>query len=298
MLHLCGYRTDNLGCDTHTCAINITLLSVEMSVSEEVDPTFYLKLGFTPQGPYHALKEFPLVHLHRFFAQKRFTSNEGELLRVLDYGCGPVVAYDISAAGLNAEIVLAEYRAEYRSALNEWLNESATAWDWSPYIKYVVQNVEEGDEKEATEREERLRKAIKAVVACDITQDPPIAEGYEGPYDVVMSMLCIENACITQDEYKAAVKTIAALVKKGGNLVLYSTVRNRGEHDQTPGYYFIRESKYVQVALPMKFVLKTLEENGFTVVETNILPEEATATFNSLGMTDMETAAFIIAAKS
>ena len=32
-------------------------------------------------------------------------------MRVLDYGCGPALAYDISPAGTNAdsEIVLAEY---------------------------------------------------------------------------------------------------------------------------------------------------------------------------------------------
>ena len=268
-----------------------------MSLSKEVNPTFYLEIGFTPQGPYRAIKEFPLAYLHRFFAQKHLISNGGEPLRVLDYGCGPVVAYDISAAGLNVEIVLAEYGAKCRSALNEWLSHSPTAWDWSPYIKHVIQNVEGRNEKEAIEREESLRKAIKAVVACDITQDPPIAEGCEGPYDVIMSMLCIENGCLTQEEYKAAVKRIASLVKRGGNLLLYSSIRNREEHDQTPGYYYVGETKHIQVALPLKFVLKTLEENGFTVAETNILPKEAAATFNSLGATDLETAAFITATK-
>ena len=168
-----------------------------MSVSKEVDPSLYLESRYKPQDVYHAIKEFPLLQLHRFFTQKCLTSNGRESLKVLDYGCGPVVAYNISAAGLNAEIVLAEYGAKCRSALNEWLSHSPTSWDWSPYIKHVVQNVEGRDEKEATEREESLRKAIKAVVACGITQDPPIAEGYEGPYDVVMSMLCIENGCLT-----------------------------------------------------------------------------------------------------
>ena len=47
-------------------------------------------------------------------------------------------------------------------------------------------------------REETLRKAIKVIVPCNITQDPPIAKGYEGPYDVMMSMLCIENCCLTR----------------------------------------------------------------------------------------------------
>ena len=114
-----------------------------MSVSQEVDPSLYLEGRYKPQDVYHAMKEFPLLQLHCFFAQKRLTSDHGgEPLNVLDYGCGPVVAYDISAAGLNVEIVLAEYGAKCRSALNNWLNHSPTAWDWLPYIKHVVQNIE------------------------------------------------------------------------------------------------------------------------------------------------------------
>ena len=49
-------------------------------------------------------------------------------------------------------------------------------------------------QKEAIECKEC---AIRAVLACDITQDPPIAEGDGQPYDVVMSMLCFENGCLT-----------------------------------------------------------------------------------------------------
>ena len=60
-------------------------------------------------------------------------------------------------------------------------------------------------------RKQDMLKAIKAIVPCDITQDPPIAKGYEGPYDVVMSMLCLETACRTRVEYTAAVKRLATI---------------------------------------------------------------------------------------
>ena len=98
---------------------------------------------------------------------------------------------------------------------------------------------------------------------CNITQDPPIAQGYEGPYDVVMSILCIENGCLSKDEYKAAVMRMALLTKKGGNVLLYSSVRNRGEHDETPGYYHVGKEKHIQVALPLQFVMMTLKEAVF-----------------------------------
>ena len=42
-------------------------------------------------------------------------------------------------------------------------------------------------QNEAIEREECLRSITRAVVPCDVTQDPPIvAEGFGGPYDAVM----------------------------------------------------------------------------------------------------------------
>lgn len=71
---------------------------------------------------------------------------------------------------------------------------------------------------------------MKTIIPCNITQNPPIAKGYEGLYDVVMSMLCMENGCLTRQEYQAAVKRIATLIKRDGSLLLYTSIRNRKEN--------------------------------------------------------------------
>ena len=269
---------------------------LEMAVSHEVDPITYLEMCFTQNDANKSLKEFALKNVHNYFAQKHSTS-ERMPLKVLDYGCGPVIAFDISAAKGEAEIVLAEYGEKCRQALQDWLNRHPSAWDWTPYIEHVVCDLEKKDKSEVIQREENLRKVIKAVVPCDITQDPPIAQGYEGPYDVVMSILCIENGCLTKDEYKAAVRRIASLTKKGGNFLLYSSVRNRGEHDETPGYYHVGKEKHIQVALPLQFVMTTLKESGFLVAEINELPMEKSAALHESDKTDLESTAFIIATK-
>ena len=60
------------------------------------------------------------MNIHKFFTQK-LSVTTGIPLKVLDYGCGPVLAYDVSAAGANVEIVLAEYDETYRNALQDWL---------------------------------------------------------------------------------------------------------------------------------------------------------------------------------
>ena len=269
-----------------------------MAVSHEIDPKIYLETRYKQQNGYKSMTDFALVNVHKFFAQKHLTST-GVPLKVLDYGCGPALAYTISAAGVNAEIVLAEYGQKCRNALQDWLNHSPSAWDWTPYTKHVVCDLEGKDESEVQEREEDLRKAIKAVVPCNITQDPLIAKGYEGPYDVVMSMLCIENGCLTRNEYKAAVRRLAILVKRGGNFLLYSSVRNREENDDTPGYYSVGNERHIQVALPLQFVLTTLKESGFAVVETNELPEKENDALRKVAGTqsDLESTAFITATK-
>ena len=271
-----------------------------MSVSTGVDPTAYLELYFGPQSV-HVIKEFALEQVHHFFSTHHLTSHGNVTgYKVLDYGCGPVVAYCISAARLpNVEIVLAEYSSSCRFALMEWMNRAPSPWDWQPCIKHVVQDFERRDEREALEREKTLRKSIKSVVACDITKDPPIAEGYDEPYDVVMSFLSIECGCLTRDDYRAAVKRMSNLVKSGGNYLLHTTIRNRKEHDLTPGFYTIGGTKHLEVALPLQFVLMTLEENGFIVIETNMLPENGRAALCSEygRVSDLESTAFIIAKK-
>ena len=104
------------------------------------------------------MKDFALVNVHNFFMQKHSTS-KGVLLKVLDYGCGPAVAYDISAAAAeSSEIVLAEYGETCRNALQDWLDRGPSAWDWTPYIKYVVCDLEGKDESKVQKQEEDLRK--------------------------------------------------------------------------------------------------------------------------------------------
>ena len=207
-----------------------------------------------------------------FFATKS-ASHRGEHLQVLDYGSGPVIANVISAASvMDLEIVLAEHTEKSRKAVQDWLDNKPSAWDWHPYLKYIVQTLEGKGEGETWRRAAALRASIKAVVPCDITQDSPIAKEFEGPYDIVMSMLCIENGCLTREEYKLAVhvQKIAGLIKPGGTFLLHSTVRNK----EGQGYYHVGVNKYVQVALPLQFLLTTLEETGFTKITKNMFDSE------------------------
>ena len=256
-----------------------------------LDPTKYLQKCFKSPDE-RPLSRFVLENLHQFFTTKCF-QHPGHTPRVLDYGCGLVIANVISAAGIGSDIILAEFTEKSRQAIQQWLDSEPSAWDWSPYFKYIVQNLEGKEREETHKREETLHKAIKGVVTCDITQDPPIAKEFEGPYDVVMSILSIENGCLTREEYKTAVQKIAGLIRTGGTLLLNSTVRNK----EGLGYYYVGEHKYVQVALPLQFVLTTLEENGFIDITKNIFWDNESMIKHNDGKSDLETIAFITATK-
>ena len=74
-----------------------------------------------------------------------------------------------------------------RDTVQLWLDKSPNAHDWTPFFRYVVQTLEGKGEEEIVRREEQLRKAVKAVIYCDLLEDPPVPPGYEGPnYDVVL----------------------------------------------------------------------------------------------------------------
>ena len=99
-------------------------------------------------------------------------------LRILEIGCGPVIAWQISAAPFASEIVMADLVQSCRDAVQLWLDKSPKAHDWTPFFRYVVQTLEGKGEEEIAKREEQLRNAVKAVIYCNAlefhqaTKDP------------------------------------------------------------------------------------------------------------------------------
>lgn len=255
------------------------------------DPTTYLERRFkNPGAGVSAMINFALENLCQFF--KDWPKGR-QAPRVLDYGCGPVIAYDISAARVASEIVLAEYTKKSRELIKKWLDHDPSAWDWSPYFKHVVETIEGKSKSEAFEREETMRKVIKAVVPCDISSEHPIAYGYEGPYDIVISTLAIESGCKTRADYKAAIKKIFALLSRGGHLLLYVSIRNK----EGLGCYYVGEQKFHPLCLTEHFVLTTLTESGFTIVKNSPLPQEGSMAIQQSTHTDLDSTTFVVAVK-
>ena len=101
------------------------------------------------------------------------------------------------AATKASEIILFDYSPNNRSFLRKLLNSDNRAFDWTPHFNLFVGKLEGKEEEAVAESEEQLRAAVKAVVQCDMTQDPPILDGYDQLYDVVISSLVLDIAQTT-----------------------------------------------------------------------------------------------------
>lgn len=197
--------------------------------------------------------DFLLKQLNDFVSSSKLTPNS---MRVLDYGCGPSMVYEIGIAPIASEIVLAEFNDSHRAFLQKWLDRDPSTCDWSPYFKHVVETIEKESKEEAAKRENEVHMKIKGLVPCDIMQDRFIAEGYEGPYDIVMSFLCLDGGCmIDTRSYEVGIKRLASLVKEDGWFLLYST---HAEHSDT-AFYKIGATMLRIVHLRKDFVIEVLE---------------------------------------
>ena len=105
--------------------------------------------------------------------------------------------------------------------------------------------------------EERTRDAIKEVIPCDINNDNILLDPSKGPYDFVMSSLCLEAACMTKQSYIKAVGKLCGLIKPGGKLF------QNGVLGQT--FYMVKEFNFFSLSLTQKEITEALEAASMAV---------------------------------
>ena len=237
----------------HVHSSNIVSLS---EYADTFDSNIFLQSSWGKDGLYSERIPHKLTCYHNAF------NNLSPNLKVLDYGCGPVIANVISAATKASEIILAEYTEQNRKTMQQWINGDPTSFDWSTYFKFVVQELEGKSEKEVKERQDLVRKLVKAVVHCDITQEPPIESGYDDAYDVVVCSLVFEGTAQDSEEYAANIARVGKLVKSGGSFFIYGV-------DNPLRYYMVGNHKFPNVHVTAESAKKVVEDAGFTEVRVD-----------------------------
>ena len=196
-----------------------------------------------------------------------FSSHPGENLSVLDFGSGPSVLGGISAAPKAKEIILSDYTESNRQAARDWLDGKDSAFDWTGYFRYVVQEIEGKGAEEVSAREGLVRKVVKDVVPCDVNADPPVPAEYDRQYDAVIC--CLVLACATQsrEDYEAAVNRLAKLVAPGGLFLFFGVERSKDV-----GFYILGDKKFKSIGVTSEFVVKSMEKAGLSVSVVNKIP--------------------------
>lgn len=183
------------------------------------EPDDFLSHHFYDIHPVH--NQVTLDGLHDLYSNKYREKTD---LKVLEVGCGPAIAYQISAAPHASKIVMAELVERNRDAIRLWVDKKPGAYVWTPFLRYVVQRLEGKGEEEVTKREEQLRRVITSIIPCDATENPPIPPGYEGPYDVVLETSLLTTICTNEDDLVAALIRMSKLLKPGGTFASKSYV--------------------------------------------------------------------------
>ena len=220
--------------------------------------------------------DFMLKNLSNFYGEFAPESD----LKVLDYGCGPTLAFSISAAPKARRIVLADYSQSSLDSIAQWLERDPCAYNWTPTFEHVLRDLEDldgdGDGNSAefaaaiAQREECLRRSVEGMVRCDVRKDDFLAERYIRIYDVVMCFLCLESAFEDRQGYKSGIEKLSSLLEVGGYLLLSCALREGRDASQTS--YFVRGVEFNDVVLDKDFVLGTLKECGFKVAKEDYLP--------------------------
>ena len=206
----------------------------------------------------------PLEYVDHAFNNQTFDFKRGNALRccyeglkslpdglkILDYGTGPSLHETVLTAAKASEIVLSDYSAVNRKALQLWLDNDPAAYDWLPHFRRTLREFEGMGEGDVLERVERMRHVVKAVVHCVLSQDPPIERGYDVPYDLINSCFCLCVASKSHEEYRQGVVKLGRLLKPGGVLMIYES-----EHKKCQFLtYHVKQHKFYYVAVTSEFV--------------------------------------------
>ena len=227
----------------------------------QFDPQDYLKY-YTEVS---AWLSYPLKALHDLFQSYGTTAR----LKVLDFGCGPIPVYQCSATPYASEIVFAEYTERNREALQMWIDKDPKSFDFTPFFKYVVQDLEGKGEDEVIKRQDELRKHVKGVIPCDVRSDPPLLlPGYEGPYDIILCSLSLSAASSTEEEFNQVITKLTKYLKTGGKLVIFDA------ECEFQGYYYVGKELFPVLYITPDLLTSTFKENGYTDVSISRKPHE------------------------
>lgn len=230
------------------------LLTGGEDYEKEFDPKDYLATYYSFDSGAMAENEILKFNLEKLFQTFSKGGVEGDVL--IDIGSGPTIYQLLSACEAFREIIVTDYTPKNLQEVQKWLNNEPGAHDWSPATQYVC--ALEGDRSKWKEKEANLQRTVTRVLKCDVNKFPPLGSAQVPPADCILTLLALECACPDVDAYRAALRSLAGLLKPGGYLV--TTVTLHFQH------YMVGSKKFSGLYLEKEMVEKAIQDAGFQVL--------------------------------
>ncbi|XP_016064425.1 PREDICTED: nicotinamide N-methyltransferase [Miniopterus natalensis] len=222
------------------------------------NPRDYLEKLYSFGSTHSAENEILKLLLKNLFNIFCMAGVKGDLL--IDIGSGPTIYQFLSACESFKTIIATDYADQNLQELEKWLKKEPGAFDWSPVVAYVCEL--EGNRTKVQEKEEKLRRAVKQLLKCDVSQSRPLGAAALPPADCLLSTLCLDAACPDMAAFRAALSNLGGLLKPGGHLVLVDALRSN--------YYMLGEQRFSSLFLDEETVQAAVREAGYTIKQFKV----------------------------
>ncbi|CAN2387889.1 amine N-methyltransferase activity [Pristimantis euphronides] len=221
---------------------------------EKFDPRLYLETYFH-LGSGSLADDFLRFVLGNF--NKTFKSGAVRGSTLIDIGTAPSIYQLLSACEVFDDITVTWHTKRELQELQKWLNSEPNAFDWSSIVKHVCEI--EGNGMSQEEKEEKLKGKIKHVLTCDVGKNNPLAPQEGVKADCLVTTVCLEAACKSQESYGTALKNLSNLLKPKGHLLMAG--------DLGANYYEVGPNKVFSLPVNEKFLKKVISESGYEIIE-------------------------------
>lgn len=236
------------------------------------DAKTYLDRRFTAHNGIideeRGVQPFYLKSYHNFY-QKFHQKWDPTKARLVEVGGGPVVYSLISAAPYVSDITFSDYAEANLEQIKLWTKSNPQAHNWTPYFNYVTGTLEGiTDPRVALERERVLKKKIKRIVPCDIRVKDPQKIINDGetllePFDIVVCNFCVEELCMSLQEYEDTLSKLRMLVKPSGYLTSLISLEET---------WYINGGKIFVLCLTSEDVYSCFQKAGFSIECSELFP--------------------------
>ena len=125
--------------------------------------------------------------------------------------------------------------------------------------RYVVKELEKGDEDGVSNRQKMLRSKISDIIKCDLELDYPLLKKYP-PFDVLSMNMCIEVVAPDIGKFTDYLKLLRSLLKDGGYMSLLVSL-------EETYYYVVRGARrYPHLYVTSDDVRMAFKESGFEIL--------------------------------